>query len=45
MRSSKLFVRTCEGVAIVIACGVFGYALARGAVHVARQVFHDFVSG
>lgn len=44
-RSSKLFVRSCEAVAVVVALGVFGYYFARGAAHVAREVYRDFVSG
>lgn len=45
MRSSKLFIRSVEAAAIVVALGVCGYYFARGAAHVARQVFSDFVSG
>lgn len=44
-RSSKVFVRSCEAAAIVIALGVFSYYFGRGAMGVARQAFRDFVSG
>jgi hypothetical protein len=30
---------------VVIATGVVGYWFARGAAHVARQAYQDFVSG
>ena len=45
MRSSKVFVRSCEVVAIVIALGVFGYYFGKGALCAAREVCRDFVSG
>jgi len=45
MRSSKVFVRSCEVVAIAIALGVFGYCFGKQALGVARQVYRDFVSG
>jgi hypothetical protein len=45
MRSSKVFVRSCEVVAVVVAQGVCGYYFGKGAIGVARQVFRDFVSG